>query len=198
MDIILGFFKNFVTAWPSILMGALIPCAVLLIMLLGKKRAMISFKPVAYGFASFFAGLIFVAVLLLIVAQFFFPSISTSAAADANGYILAGGIVVLVLFYLATEALKYFSFRSALASEKPEGAGLTFGCGFILAQNLLIVGLLYGGEMDMLQMIGFGILMLISGVIYLLISAGVTYLIRMLPLVLVRKKISNRFIRSFL
>ena len=34
--------------------------------------------------------------------------------------------------------------------------------------------------------------------IYLLISAGVTYLIRMLPLVLVRKKIANRFVRSFL
>ena len=34
--------------------------------------------------------------------------------------------------------------------------------------------------------------------IYLLISAGVTYLIRMLPLVLVRKKITNRFVRSFL
>lgn len=34
--------------------------------------------------------------------------------------------------------------------------------------------------------------------LYLLISAGVTYLIRMLPLVLVRKKITNRFIRSFL
>jgi branched-subunit amino acid transport protein len=34
--------------------------------------------------------------------------------------------------------------------------------------------------------------------LYLLVSAGVTYLIRMLPLVLVRKKITNRFVRSFL
>lgn len=34
--------------------------------------------------------------------------------------------------------------------------------------------------------------------IYLLISAGVTYLIRMLPLVLVKKKIENKFILSFL
>ena len=34
--------------------------------------------------------------------------------------------------------------------------------------------------------------------IYLLVMAGVTYLVRMLPLVLVRKKITNRFIRSFL
>jgi len=34
--------------------------------------------------------------------------------------------------------------------------------------------------------------------LYLLIMAGVTYLVRMLPLVLVKKKITNRFVRSFL
>lgn len=34
--------------------------------------------------------------------------------------------------------------------------------------------------------------------IYLLVTAGVTYLVRMLPLVLMRKKIKNRFILSFL
>ena len=34
--------------------------------------------------------------------------------------------------------------------------------------------------------------------IYILVMAGVTYLIRMLPFVLFRKKIKNRFIRSLL
>lgn len=34
--------------------------------------------------------------------------------------------------------------------------------------------------------------------IYLLVMAGVTYLIRMLPLVLSKKKITNKFILSFL
>ncbi len=33
---------------------------------------------------------------------------------------------------------------------------------------------------------------------YLIVMAGVTYLVRMLPLVLVRKKFENRFVRSFL
>lgn len=33
---------------------------------------------------------------------------------------------------------------------------------------------------------------------YLLVMAGVTYLVRMLPFVLVRKKIKSRFVRSFL
>lgn len=33
---------------------------------------------------------------------------------------------------------------------------------------------------------------------YLLVCAGVTYLVRMLPLVLVKGRITNRFIRSFL
>ncbi len=34
--------------------------------------------------------------------------------------------------------------------------------------------------------------------IYLLVMAGVTYLIRMLPLALVKRKIKNRFLLSFL
>ena len=33
---------------------------------------------------------------------------------------------------------------------------------------------------------------------YMLVMAGVTYLVRMLPLVLVKKKIQNRFLLSFL
>ena len=33
---------------------------------------------------------------------------------------------------------------------------------------------------------------------YLIVMAGVTYLIRMIPLVLIKRKIENRFIRSFL
>ena len=33
---------------------------------------------------------------------------------------------------------------------------------------------------------------------YLLVMAGVTYLVRMLPLVLIKKKIQNRFLLSFL
>lgn len=35
-------------------------------------------------------------------------------------------------------------------------------------------------------------------ILYLLVTAGITYLIRMLPLVLVKKKITNQFILSFL
>lgn len=34
--------------------------------------------------------------------------------------------------------------------------------------------------------------------LYLLVMAGVTYLIRMLPLALIKKKITNRFMLSFL
>ena len=34
--------------------------------------------------------------------------------------------------------------------------------------------------------------------IYLLVMAGVTYLVRLLPLLLVKKKIENRFVLSFL
>ncbi len=38
----------------------------------------------------------------------------------------------------------------------------------------------------------------VNFLIYLLVMAGVTYLVRMLPLVLVKKKITNQFLLSFL
>ena len=34
--------------------------------------------------------------------------------------------------------------------------------------------------------------------LYLLVMAGVTYLVRMIPLILMRRKITNRFVLSFL
>ena len=34
--------------------------------------------------------------------------------------------------------------------------------------------------------------------VYILVMAGITYLIRMLPMVLIKKKITNRFVLSFL
>ncbi len=37
-----------------------------------------------------------------------------------------------------------------------------------------------------------------TDLIYILAMAGVTYLVRMLPLVLLKKEIKNRFLRSFL
>lgn len=40
--------------------------------------------------------------------------------------------------------------------------------------------------------------MMHSFLIYLIVMAGITYLIRMLPLVLVKKKIKNKYILSFL
>lgn len=40
--------------------------------------------------------------------------------------------------------------------------------------------------------------MRVQFLIYLLVMAGVTYLVRLLPMLLIRKKITNRFVLSFL
>ncbi len=37
-----------------------------------------------------------------------------------------------------------------------------------------------------------------SNLLYILVMAGTTYLIRVLPMTLIRKEIKNRFLRSFL
>ncbi|MBQ8894026.1 MAG: hypothetical protein IJ043_06405 [Clostridia bacterium] len=162
--------SNLNIAIPAIFMGAVIPCAVLIGLLIRGRKKQISFVPVLYGFGTFFAALIAVAVLALVLSQIFFPSIALSNTSDAKVYIYAGGAIILLLLYLCTEALKLISFQTVLKSEKKDCAGVTFGCGFVLAQNLLIFGLLYTGDMDLSQAIAFGLLMLISGVIYILMS----------------------------
>ncbi len=170
MGLVTVFLKNLISAWSSILMGGIIPLLTLGVLFFSKKRKSAAFKAVLYGMATFFASLAIVVVLLLTLAQFFMPMISASQASNANSYIYTFGVIVLLLFYASSEALKQFSFRSVMKTEKSEYAGLTFGCGFILGQNLLIVGLIYAGDVDQLQMLAFGILMIISGVIYLLNS----------------------------
>ena len=92
MDSVLVFFKNLIRAWPSILMGALIPAVALGVLFFSKKRKTTAFKAVLYGAASFFASLAMVAVLLLTLAQFFMPMITVSQASSANSYIFIFGI----------------------------------------------------------------------------------------------------------
>lgn len=163
-------FTNLNMIWPSLLMGAIIPCCVLFALFFSKSRKQTNFTAALYGFGSFFVSLVAVALLVLIISQLFLPSISISSESDADVYIYVGGGIILLLFYLASEALKLVSFDTVLHSEKTKFAGLTYGAGFILAQNLLIIGLIFAGEVDISQSIAFGLLMLISGIIYILIS----------------------------
>lgn len=163
--------NNLIYIWPALLMGAIIPAGVLLTLFFSKKKKEISFKSALYGFGTFFVVLAAVAVLLLVLAQVFLTGVSISAEADANSYIYMGGAVVLLLFWLLSEVLKAISFDNAMKSEQKEEAGLAFGSGFILAQNLLIFGLIFLGELDMSQAMAFGLLMLMSGGIYILVSA---------------------------
>lgn len=167
----MNFLSSLSVVWPSLIMGAIIPCGVLLALYLMPKRKEVAFNAVLYGFATFFMALVAVAVVLLLVVQLFLPTIAVSDVTDADVYIYVGGSLALLLFYLIAETVKYFTFQSALKQESNRMAGLTFGSGFILGQNLLVFGLVFATEIDMMQAVGFGVLMLISGVIYILLSA---------------------------
>ncbi len=162
--------KNMSVAWPSILIGALIPCGALLALYCSKERKSVAFKATLYGFASFFMSLIAVVALVLLAGDFFLSGIAITSESDAESYINIFGLVILLLFYLFAEAIKYFTFESLEKHENRRFAGLTYGCGFILAQNLLVFGVVYFGNADIKQALGFGVLMMISAIIYLLIS----------------------------
>ena len=165
------FLNNIAYVWPALLLGALVPCGVLLTLFFSKKKKEIAFKSALHGFGTFFVVLAAVAILLLVISQIFLSNVTVSAESDANTYIYVGGGIVLLLFWLISELLKVISFDAIQKTEKTEQAGLTFGSGFILAQNFLIFGLIYIGEIDVSHSLAFGLLMLFSGVIYILISA---------------------------
>jgi len=165
------FLNNLAYVWPALLMGAVIPCGVLLTLFFSKKKKQVAFTSALHGFGTFFVVLAAVAVLLLIISRIFLSNLTISAESDANTYIYVGGGIVLLLFWLISEFLKTISFDTAKKAEKNEFAGLTFGSGFVLAQNSLIFGLIYIGEIDITHALAFGIMMLISGVIYIIISA---------------------------
>lgn len=165
------FLNNLGYVWPALFMGAVIPCGVLLTLFFSKKKKQVAFTSALHGFGSFFVVLAAVAILMLVISQVFLSNLTITAESDANTYIYVGGGIILLLFWLISEFLKTVSFDAAKKAEKSEFAGLTFGSGFVLAQNSLIFGLIQIGEIDISHALAFGIMMLISGVIYILISA---------------------------
>ena len=162
-------FKDLSVVWPALVMGAIIPCVALLGLYVSSKRKEVAFRAALYGFGTFFLSLGVVVLLVFLVGKFFLSSIAISGPTDANVYIYVGGSLAMIAFYLAAEASKHFAFEAVKKQDQNYMAGLCVGSGFILAQNLLIFGLVYAGEIDFSQAVSFGVLMLISGVIYLLI-----------------------------
>ncbi len=154
----------------SLLLGLIVPVGVIVGLIFSPKRKDVPFVAAVYGFVVFLGSLFAVAILSLLIAQTFLPSVTLNAEGDADRYIFIGGGIVLSLFYLCAEGAKLFIFRHLMRGERNALVGLPYGCGFIFAQNLLIFGLIYAQDMDLSQALAFGILMLLSGIIYILIS----------------------------
>ena len=100
------FLNNLAYVWPALLMGAVIPCGVLLTLFFSKKKKQVAFTSALHGFGTFFVVLAAVAVLLLIISRIFLSNLTISAESDANTYIYVGGGIVLLLFWLISEFLK--------------------------------------------------------------------------------------------
>lgn len=165
-----GLLEKLPVILPAVLMGALIPLVGILAPTLSSARKKCYFPLIFFGFATFFVALAFVGVSLLVLAQGLLATVSVTPA-DGDRVVMLGGCIVLLVFYLATEALRYFSYKAALKKEeKDRFGGILFGSGFVFAQDLLVLGIAATGEFTLSQAMGFGVLMLICGVIYLLLS----------------------------
>lgn len=164
-------FSGLGVALVSIVMGIAVPVAALLFLFFSKQRSRTSFISVMYGVGTFLFTIVAIVIAILVFGQIFPINLVVDDNSDPLKYVYIGGAVVLGLFYLFSEGLKLASFQSVKKSDRTENAGITFGCGFVLAQNLLIFGLLYyNDKIDLAQGFVFGGLMMVSGLIYLILS----------------------------
>jgi len=168
----------FVDILLPLLIGAAVPIGLLAYCIACKDRKNISFKTLLYGFGSFFAAIGVIFIIFLFVTNVMSVTLSVSAESNVNTYLFVGGAVLLLVFYLVTEALKILSFKMALKSEKNHCAGVLFGSGFILAQNVLVLILCHLSDMSGNASLYFGILMLISSLIYIIISIMGYHMVR--------------------
>ena len=169
MESLMYLLDHLVLIWPALLIGCFVPVVTLIVLRVSRVHKNIPFNTVFHGIGTFFAVLFAVAVLTFTVSQLFFASVPVSAESDVNPYIYIGGLLILAAFYVSSEFLKLYTFDLCLKSEdKNRFAGLTFGSGFILAQNVLVIGLINMGEFDYSQSAAFGLMVLLSGALYLL------------------------------
>ena len=162
--------ENLPAIVPAMLMGAILPLLGIAVVALTPARKNTYFPLIFFGIAAFFVSLAVVAVALLVLARGLLASISVTAT-EGDRVVMIGGCLVLVFFYIVTEGLRYFSYKSALKKKEKIGfGGLLYGCGFVLAQDLLVLGIASTGEFSLSQALGFGVLMMICGAIYLLLS----------------------------
>ena len=153
-----------------LLMGALVPLAFLIYCFVFKERSKLSVTSLFYGFGSFFGAIGAIFILFLFITNVMAISISVSAESDVNSYLYIGGGVLLLIFYLITEALRFIFYKIALKSDRSSCAGCFFGIGFAFAQNIVFLILCTVSNLDDNAALYFGIMMLISSLIYILIS----------------------------
>ncbi len=160
------------------IVGALVPIGLLIYCFFAKNRQNISFKSFFYGFGSFFAALGFIFIVFLLITNVMSVSISVSDESSVNTYLYIGGAVILLVYYLVTEVLRVISYRMVLKSEANDYAGALFGSGFVFAQNFLVLILCQMAELKGVAALLFGVLMLISSLIYIMISVLAYHMVR--------------------
>lgn len=164
----MGFDKA--TLW-SLPLGLLIPVAIIIYMIITRKKKPSAYNTVGYGFVSFFAAIISVFVILAILNGLFFNSMTFENQDD--GMILVGiiGAVIIVIMYFICETMKYITFCNVLEKENnKENAGLGFAAGVIIAQTAVIFIISNVAYFDMYLSLFSGAMVLGTGVIYVLLS----------------------------
>ena len=152
-------------------LGLLIPVAIIIYMIIMRKKKPSAYDTIGYGFVSFFASIVSVFIILILLNSLFFKYVKFENQED--GMLVVGiiGTIIIAIIYFICESIKYFTFRTVMEKEKNyENAGLGFAAGVIIAQSAAAFIISNIAKFDAYISLFTGAMVLGTGIIYVMLS----------------------------
>ncbi len=163
--------------------GLIPPAAIILYLILSKRRDQIAFSAIGYGFLSFMGSVIAVFIVFVAANALFLSSITFED--DSSGLTLAGAIIcgMVAVIYGVCETLKIMTIKKFKAEEKrTRMSGAAFAAGVILAQNAVIfiaLNMFDKYSMDARYALFSGGIVCVTGIMYTVLSAACQVMVGM-------------------
>lgn len=166
----------------SLPLGLLLPVAIIVFLIISKKKKNVSFDSFFIGFGSFLASIAIVAALFIAFNAVFLSTITFSD--DTSGIKTVGAIIVclIIALYIVCESFKLSAIKKAQTADVPkEYTSLGFSAGVIASQNIIVfvaLNIFSHYEMNIGYAIFSGGILLFTGIMYLVLSYASEIMLR--------------------
>ena len=156
--------------------GLVLPACVLAFFFISKQRKKIAFESIGYGFGGFLISIAAVLIAALIMNGLFMAGLTFED--ETSGLTVAGAIISFMVAILGVvcEFLKILTIRKFQKSEKRTlYSGIGYSAGVVIAQSLIVfiaMNIMQGYDVDSSWSLVSGGIVLVTGIMYLIMSAS--------------------------